>query len=275
MKTQFIFFPFDLFGSAGTAQGVHLIAKELEEILDDNEHETVPTRADAYSPHVEVLEDTFENFNDYQTWRARGRELAQECLKEEMFLFWISGNHLGALPLYEEIAQTEGSLIVQLDAHLDVHHFEDCTTELSHGNFLLHAERELPEIINVGHRELLLMPDYVSTYFSQTFPITDVVTRWPQVLEKVKGRCQQAEKVWLDIDCDCLDPHFFPAVKTPVPMGMTPQQLLMLVETIGVQNLAGVMISEFAPDGDQNDRSLSTLMWLIEYLLVERYEEKA
>ena len=50
----------------------------------------------------------------------------------------------------------ESVLIVQLDAHLDIHHFRDCTAELSHGNFLLHVEGRLPPLVNAGHRDQLL-----------------------------------------------------------------------------------------------------------------------
>ena len=39
VKTAVIFFPFDLFGSSGTADGVRLLADEMREMLADNRRE--------------------------------------------------------------------------------------------------------------------------------------------------------------------------------------------------------------------------------------------
>ena len=39
------------------------------------------------------------------------------------------------------------------------------------------------------------------------------------------------------------------------------------------ERVVGVSLSEFEPGRDVNDRSLQTLMWLVEYLLLARYEK--
>jgi hypothetical protein len=44
---------------------------------------------------------------------------------------------------------------------------------------------------------------------------------------------------------------------------------------IGRERLAGLAISEFNPARDQHDRCLETLMWLIEYVLLAKYEKPA
>ncbi len=54
MKSRFIFFPFDLFGSSGTGAGVSLLADELREILADNRRERVPTRARCYKENRDI-----------------------------------------------------------------------------------------------------------------------------------------------------------------------------------------------------------------------------
>ena len=38
--------------------------------------------------------------------------------------------------------------------------------------------------------------------------------------------------------------------------------------------VAGVLVSEFNAGRDRDDRSLATLMWLIEYLLLSKYERE-
>src|SRR6266513_1487566 len=47
VKTSAIFFPFDLFGSAGAGAGAELLAEAFQEMLADNRRERVPTRARA------------------------------------------------------------------------------------------------------------------------------------------------------------------------------------------------------------------------------------
>ena len=45
----------------------------------------------------------------------------RKAWKQGELLFWLTGNHLGALPLYDELScEPEGTLVVQFDAHLDV-----------------------------------------------------------------------------------------------------------------------------------------------------------
>src|SRR5262249_38224069 len=126
--------------------------------------ESKPTRAAAYQPHVRIRELDFEKLADYQDWRQRGRQAVRSAWKKGDFLLWVTGNHLGALPLYDELAGTD-TLVVQFDAHLDVYNLGDCTEELSHGNFLLHCAGSLPPVVNLGHRELLLRPEYVHKHY--------------------------------------------------------------------------------------------------------------
>jgi agmatinase len=276
MKSIFVFFPFDLFGSAGTAAGAALLADELREILADNRRERVPTRARCYTDQVRLREFRFETLDAYADWRRQGRQAVRQVLRQGDFLFWITGNHLGALPVYDELAgSSEDTLIVQFDAHLDIHHFRDCTTELSHGNFLLHCEGTLPPLINVGHRDLLLMPDYIGRYYRQTFSAAELATDPQPALDALRQASRAAQRVFLDLDCDVLDPLGFPAVAQPVPFGLAPSLLLRLVDAVWSPNMAGLLLSEFDPGHDRNDQSLAILVWLLEYLLLRRHEPEA
>ena len=100
MKTSLIVFPFDLFAAAAPS-GVALIADEFREILADNRRETTPTER-AYTEHVRLREFAFETVEDYADWRKKGRQAARQALRAGDFLVWVAGNHLGALPVYDE-----------------------------------------------------------------------------------------------------------------------------------------------------------------------------
>src|SRR5439155_22364812 len=117
----------------------------------------------------------------------------------------------------------------------------------SHGNFLRHVKGPLPPLLNVGHRELLLPAEYVGRYYRAAFAAPDLA------LEQVRSACAQADSVLLDLDCDVLDPAFFPAVSRPVPFGLSPQQVLAVIEAAWSPKVQGILLSEFDPGRDQND----------------------
>jgi arginase family enzyme len=274
MRTAAIFFPFDLFGSGGAGQGANLLADAFAEMLADNKRERLPTRADAYAGRVRMRQVPFERLSDYENWRQRGRQAVRPALKRDDFLLWVTGNHLGVLPLYDELAAQGGdTLVIQLDAHLDVYNLSDCTAELSHGNYLLHCAGPLPGIINVGHRELLLRPEYVGQYYRQTFAAAEVAVDPEPALRAVREAARSAARVFLDLDCDVFDPAFFPAVTHPLPFGLSPTLLLRFLDAAWSERVRGVAVSEFDPGRDQRDQSLSTLVWLLEYLLLKQYEK--
>jgi arginase family enzyme len=272
-KTSAFFFPFDLFGSGGTASGAQLLADAFQEMLADNRREKIPTRARAYAGKVRFREFSFETLADYQGWRRRARQAIHQVFEQEDFLLWVAGNHLGALPVYEELGRLkEPTLVVQFDAHLDIYNLTDCTSKLSHGNFLLLAETGLPQIINIGHRELLLRPEYIAKHYQRAFAAAELAIDPRPALDTVRDACAGKARVVFDLDCDVFDAAFFPAQAHPVPFGLEPQMVLRFLDAAWSRNVIGLAVSEFDPGRDQADRGLATLIWLIEYVLLKRHE---
>jgi arginase family enzyme len=272
MNTTAVFFPFDLFGGGGAGAGAALLADEFREMLADNRRERLPTRAQSYTRHIRVRELSFAALADYAEWRRRGRRAARAALTRGDFLLWVAGNHLGALPVYDELSGHDEVLVVQLDAHLDIHQFHNCTSELSHGNFLLHCAGPLPAVVNAGHRELLLTPADVGRSYRRAFAAAELALRPDPALVYLRKASAAAGRVFLDIDCDVFDPAVFPAVSDSVPFGLSGDLVLRLIDAAWGTNVAGVLLSEFDPARDHNDRSLATAVWLMEYLLLRRYE---
>ena len=274
VKTRAVFSPFDLFGSAGAGSGAELLADAFEEMLADNRRERIATRARAYQDHVRVRRFAFDKWSDYQDWRDQACREVRQAFRKGEFLLWVTGNHLGAMPVYEELGKEGTAVVVQFDAHLDVYNLSDCKGELSHGNFLLHCRGPLPRIINVGNRELLLRSDYIGKYYREAFPASRCAIDAEPIVERIRKMSQEALRVFVDIDCDVLDPAYFPAVTHPLPFGLSPANLLRFLDAAWSERVAGVAISEFDPGRDRNERSLSLLVWLLEYLLLKKYEKK-
>jgi len=273
LQTAALFFPFDLFGSAGAAKGADLLADAFREMLEDNARERKPTRARAYTRNVRVEEFEFARLADYAEWRDQARRAIRRVFPKENFLLWVTGNHLGVLPVYDELApDAANTLVIQFDAHLDVYHLSDCTAELSHGNFLLYTAGPLPKIINAGSRELLLTTEHIRKYYHRVFPSDSLAINPEDAFRDIRAACQDAQRIFLDIDCDVFDPAFFPAVTNPLPFGIDPRLLLRLLNAVWSDKVIGVALSEFDPARDRNDQSLATLVWLLEYILLKRHE---
>lgn len=269
--TTAIVFPFDNFGGAGTGAGAMLLGDALREIIDDNAAETAPTRADAYKGKLDVVEAEFETPKQVADWRKRGRSLAKQTLADSDFTLWLAGNHLAVLPVLEELG--EETLVIQFDAHLDVYALHDTTKELSHGNYLSHADVPLPRIVHVGHRDLFLLPKSLAGTFASVHSATGLAIDPTPAIRDLKAKAASAKRVWIDLDCDAIDPAFLPAVQGPLPFGLAPHLFLKLIDAVWSKKVAGVSISEFDPGRDVRDTSLNFLGWLMEWLLLKRYEK--
>src|SRR5262245_28885983 len=135
MNTTILVCPFAQFGNPGTQRGAELLADAVREMLADNREETRPTRARAYQDNVQIKEISLATPADYTNWQTRVRRAAKQCFDAGDFLIYLGGNHLSAMPIYEELGNRPGSLVVQFDAHLDVYNLADNPPELNHGNF--------------------------------------------------------------------------------------------------------------------------------------------
>ena len=267
MKIQAVAFPFDLFGSAGTGAGAQLLADAVREMLADARRETRPARSDSYRDHVRLREFPFETPAQVADWRNTARGAVRSARKAGDRVLWLAGNHLAVLPVLEELGPD--ALVIQFDAHLDLYNLADCTPELSHGNFLRHAEGKLPTLVNVGSRDLFLPAASVGEYYREVSTAEDVAGDPDRVIQRVAKLAKSAPRVWIDIDCDAFDPAYFPAVQHPLPMGLSPAFVLRVLSAVWSEKVIGVSVSEFDPGRDRADQSLGTLIWLIEWCLLK------
>jgi arginase family enzyme len=270
MSTTAIIFPFDLFGNAGTGAGAQLLGDALREAIDDTTAEPRPTRPHQFADRLSVDEYPFETPKQVAAWRQTGRDAVRRHLAADDFLLWLAGNHLGVLPVYDELGPD--TLVLQFDAHLDCYDLYDTTEALSHGNFLLHVEGKRPAIVNIGHRDLFLLPKDVKQVFAATHPAERMAADLEGVAADLRKRTSRAKRIWIDVDADVFDPAFAPAVHQPMPFGLTPMQFLRLLEAAWSGKVIGLSVSEFDPGRDVRDATLNLLGWLLERVLLKRYE---
>jgi arginase family enzyme len=241
----------------------------LQEAVDDTLTEQHPTRPDAFARLLRFQEQPLETSEDLMNWRTLGQKHAAQSLGKPGWTVWLTGNHLGVLPIYEQLQTTD--LVIQFDAHLDCYQLHDTTPTLGHGNFLCHA-RTLPRIINLGHRDLFLTPADTARYFEAIYSAEQIELDREAVLTAIRSAVATAPRIWIDLDVDVFDPADCPAVAGPVPFGPRTTTILALLQAAWSPQLAGISISEFVPARDRDDRSLQLLGWLQEWLLLKWHE---
>ena len=253
-----------------------MLADAVREMLADNRQEKMPARGASYTSHLLIKEAEFSTEKQVTKWRSRGGALLKSVLNKSERVIWATGNHLGVLPVYDELSQGPGdTLVIQFDAHLDIFNLTDCEPALTHGNFLMHVAGKLPRIINVGSRDLMLPSSHIRQYFHHVITVADLVRQPGAAIALLQKEARKARRIVLDLDCDVFDPAFFPAVLHPTPFGLTPHFLLEVIDAITPKKIDVLAISEFAPDRDQHDISLGTLLWLLEWLLLRWHESES
>ena len=263
-------FPFDLFGSGGTGAGAQLLGDALREAVDDAAAEDRPTRTHAFADRLRFEEHPFDTLEQVAAWRETGRRAAREALAGGGFTLWLAGNHLGVLPVYEELGPD--AVVIQFDAHLDCYDLHDCTEELSHGNFLLHAEGRLPAVVNVGHRDLFLTPKDVKRTFVKAHPAEAVTSDTGKVAADVRKRRAGGEAGVDRHRRRRVRPGVLPRRTAAGPVRPDADAVLTVVGSGLGPNVAGVSVSEFDPGRDVRDLSLNLLGWLTERVLLKRVE---
>lgn len=269
MKTRIIVCPFANFGSPGALQGAELLADAVREILDDVQGEKRSTRGRAFRDRVQIQELSFDTPSDISSWRTTARK-AFDAVDPGDFVIWLGGNHLSVLPVYESLAGC-GDSVLQFDAHLDLYNLDDSKTELNHGNYLRHATK-LPPIVNVGHRDLFLTKKAIHQFYSAAHSAADLAADSPSIIAGIREWAAGTDNLWIDLDCDVLDPAYFPATANAMPFGLSPETLLRWLSAVWSERVRGVSISEFDPGRDRDERSLQLLVWLIEWVLLKRHE---
>lgn len=155
----------------------------------------------------------------------------------------IGGDHSITLPAVRGVARAIGPVqIVQLDAHHDDTPVEagSLPTHSNFVSFLLHIPQVL-KVVQVGVRGYSSIPPRAHGKLHRCTP------------SQVCGLLDPAVPVYLTIDSDAFDPSFLPAVRHPMPLGLSLSDLDVVLDAVQTSNarVVGVDWTEYDPDLDQ------------------------
>ncbi len=171
-------------------------------------------------------------------------------IRDNKFTIAIGGEHTGTVPIIQSFKKGKIALMT-IDAHLDSRD-EYMGTPNSHACVTRRAAEVhgLNNVFAIGvraiGREELERDDVVPHITS--FDIFDNGIEWAikKALDSLK-----ADKVYLSVDIDGIDPAYAPGTGTPEPFGLTPIQVKKAINLIG-DRLAGFDVMEICPPADHS-----------------------
>jgi agmatinase len=152
---------------------------------------------------------------------------------------------------------------VYLDAHLDVglHRGQDKDT-VDNGNFVASFLRgnHFQEVVNIGARAW-------STYSSEYDAIPSLrLIRYSNMAECQKEiEILRGRAIYVSIDADVIDPCHFPNVTCPEPFGLSPQTLLIILQSLFSScEIVGADLCELKADESRTHTAEVALRFLYE-----------
>lgn len=218
-------------------------------------------------------------------------ETARELLAKDKIVGLIGGDH--ATPFGSIKAHTEaypgGFGILHLDAHCDLREAYE-GFDWSHASIMYNVINHLPRVtklVQVGIRdfsegELEVIQNShgrIVTYFDEILMAHKFEgVAWARIVDGIIK--DLPEQVYLSFDIDGLDPTLCPNTGTPVPGGLSFQEIIALLGGLvrSGRRIIGFDLTEVAPgpDGDEWDANVGArlLYKMIGYTLLSQNSKK-
>ncbi|MEO0082801.1 MAG: agmatinase [candidate division WOR-3 bacterium] len=171
-----------------------------------------------------------------QTFRQI-RQVITKHLKNHKKIISLGGEHTITLPIVTEFAKHYSNLfVIQLDAHPDTR-VEFLGEKFCHATVMNNISQVIPweNIFQLGLRSIT-GPVAKNQYLFNVEKYLD------GIIKRIgKNPC------YLTLDIDVIDCGLFPSVQTPIPNGITYQELFSAIYKMRELNIVGCDIVEFNP----------------------------
>ncbi len=247
-------------------------------------------RANAYDPgtyhldlqvemfdHLEVVDygDAVTSHGMWELSKAAIYERVNDVASRGIVPFVIGGDHSITWPAATAVAEHHGFgnvVMIHFDAHAD-------TANILEGNLASHGTpmRRLIEsgaipgthFLQVGLRGYWPGEEdqkWMRDHGLKHFMMQEIWERGAKAVmtDVIAAARERADKVYVSIDIDVLDPGFAPATGTPAPGGLAPVDLLRMIRQIVLElDVVGFDVMEVAPAYDHADITVNNAHGLI------------
>lgn len=195
--------------------------------------------------NLNVAQDT------YETLRRLGFVL-EEQLSKGLKTVILGGEHTLTLGAVEAANRSSDLAVICFDAHMDFRD-EYSGSKVNHATVMRRVSEKLgvDKIIEIGVRAF---SEEEANYAKQSglkfLTSLDAIRRLDHVLGEVEKWSRNAEKLYITIDLDVLDPSQAPGVANPEPEGLTVTQLLDILWAVCNVEVVAIDIVELSPPYD-------------------------
>jgi agmatinase len=168
---------------------------------------------------------------------------------------FVGGDHSMTYFIVKALQTDQPIVVIWLDAHSDMGHF---IPPASHNHFSV-ARRvfglpNVTKMIHAGYRGYA-MKDEINTGDSRRTVLTAKTLR-QHGAEAILQHVPEDAACYLSIDLDVLDPGHAPAVSSPSPGGLAPEELEAILSQLGqAREFKGIDVMEFNPEMEGADRT--------------------
>lgn len=203
----------------------------------------------------------------------RLEQVTKEILEAKKLPVLIGGEH--TITLGSARAAGKNIAILDFDAHLDLRN-EYMNLTVSHTTFMrrINEQAKPQKIIEVGTRAVCKEEyDYAKKADISFIPAQQVRRDGAEkTAKKTKELLKDAEKIYLTIDLDVLDPAFAPGVQNPEPDGLCTHHLYDILSEACDERLVAFDVVENTPPYDNGVTAILAAKTIFEVL---SYFEKA
>jgi agmatinase len=219
--------PFD--GTSSYLPGARFGPSVIREASGNLESFSLRSLKDAEDTKFCDLGDIAVVQGDVHQTLDRVEKVVKELNQDHKKVIILGGEHTTTLGVVRGLGEDVG--IIDFDAHMDLisGYLEQ---QLSHATFMKKILEEGSEILQIGIRAISREEykfasqknwNYVTSLEIQKEGIKKAV-------DKIKEFQSEKDRIYLTIDMDVLDPAYAPSVGNPEPGGLTPSQLIDLLE---------------------------------------------
>lgn len=179
--------------------------------------------------------------------------VCEDLIGAGSFPLFLGGDHSVTFPIVESLQRHQPLSVIWFDAHNDLGKIASGASH-NHAN----VARRILDLPNISKLIQIGLKGY--TIYNELDFGGDKVATLPASRLRKRGAdsvlelLPEADRFYISIDIDVLDPTYAPATSTPVPGGLVPDELKSLFLSIGLnRNVVGLDLVEVNPDRDTDN----------------------
>lgn len=197
----------------------------------------------------------------------RVEKVVKELLAAGKVPILIGGEH--TITLGSTRALSKNVTILDFDAHLDTRN-EYMNLKVSHTTFMRRINEQVKptKIVEVGTRAACKEELGYAKKAGISFITAQQIRRDgpEQTSKRIKTLLKDAQKIYLTVDMDVLDPAFAPAVQNPEPDGLCAHTLYDMLHQVCDERIAAFDVVEVAPHYDNGVTAIQAAKTIFEIL---------